>query len=389
MQPLARDGFTDAEITALLTGGRLEVTPGLEVLNADLTLNTDYGDDGDISDDFLAGSVSRTMGARIHGACRIDVSVALRWGIDLVRPYMILSDGIVTARFDAGVYMLTTPETPVGVTPATYGTQGVDRVYLLDREVGSDYQVTANGSYTYGAALAQAFTDAGLTGVLIDGDAYDYVVPATRSWPLVASSTDPDQTDTPVTWLRIVNDLSTAINFRGVWADQSGLLRCQRYISPTDRAPEFVFDADDGAITIVDEDRVLRRDEWRTPNRWVFLWSNRPGGMQSVEGDGMYTYNLPDSDPRSALSRGLVWPRTHKYEAASQPILQNLGDRRVEHDRRVVTQLAVRTGPFPVASHFDVFTYKDAAAGGTFKVQATEWEYDLAGGNVEWTWETI
>lgn len=367
---------------ALLTATHLDVSAGCEVLNLDLTLATSYGVDGGISADLVGGSVSRHMNAKIHGTCRLDLTVELPWGSVLVRPYMIVNG----ERFDGGVYMLTTPESPIGETPATFSAQGFDRVYLLDREVGRDYSLTVGT--TYYDALVQVFSDAGLTGFHIDGAAVGFTLPVDREWPLVATSTDPDQTDTPVTWLRIINDLLGAINFRGVYADASGVYRCQQYLGPEVRSPVFTFDADDVTVDIVGE-RSRLYDIYKTPNQWVFLWSNRPGGEQDVEGDGMYTVDNLADGATSQVARGLVWTKVFRYEAASQAALQSLGDRRVAADLRVSETWRVTTDEWPAAGHFDVFTYRDVAAGGERRVQALEWEYDLTGGRVSWLWETV
>lgn len=366
---------------ALLVGSRLDVSAGLEVL--DLALNVT----SDISAEFVGGSVARNMDAKIHGTCRLALSTELAWGNVLLRPYMTVSDGTTSARWNRGVYMVTTPETVLGDTPVTYSAQGMDRIYLLDRQVGASYTV-ASGT-TYRAALVQAFTDAGLSGYVIDGSAADYTLPTTRTWALVGDSTNPDQTTTPVTWLRVVNDLLDAVNFRAVWADENGLFRCGGYQSPAVRAPEFTFNADDATITIVGQNRTILADQWKTPNKWVFRWTNRPGGMSAVEGDGIYTYNLPAAHALSATNRGLTWTSVVDYEAASQAVLTSLGDRRVAADLRVAKQVKVMTGPFPVAGHYDVFSYVDTAAGGTLKVMAQSWEHDLVGGDVSWVWEVI
>lgn len=390
MQPLdapPRDHLTAAEVTAVLTGDHLHTDFGAEVLNLDLTVNTDYGTGGDISADVAGGGVERQMHNRIHGTCRLDLETELPWGSVLVRPYMLLSSQGVEARFNCGVYMLTTPETRYGTDPIVYSAQGMDRVYLLDREVGEDYTILEG--VTYYDALVAVFADAGLTGYLIDGDALDHTLPVDREWPLVGTSTDPDQTDSPVTWLRIVNDLLAAVNFRGVWADEHGIYRCQAYQAPTDRSPEFTFDADDIAVSIVGEDPVLAADLYKSPNRWVFLWSNRPDGPQAVEGDGMYTVDNVADGPSSQEARGLVWPKVFEYEAASQTVLESLGDRRVADDMRASSAFSVTTAPFPAAGHFDVFTYTDARTGGTRKVLATSWSFDLDGSDVEWRWEVI
>jgi hypothetical protein len=371
----------------LLSGNRIEVDFGCEILNLDLTLSEEFGD---ITDDLVGGSVQRDMHNRIHGTCRLDLSTELPWGSVLVRPYMLLSDGGTQHRFNVGVFMLTTPEKPVGETPATFSAQGFDRLYLLDREVGADYEVVADGVRTYRDALAQVFVDAGLTGVLTDGAAADFVVPKTRMWPLVAHSTDPDETNTPVTWLRIVNDLQTAWNGRAVWADESGLYRCQAYQSPSVRAPEFVFTADDPNESIVGEQRTVMADLWKVPNRWVFIRTNRPDGSPAAtEGDGIYTVLNQSDGPTSIDERGMTWTKVYEYEAASQAVLVSLGDRRVANDRRLVTTIKATTGPLPAVGHWDIYELRDQAIPDVTKVQSIGWEFSLDGGDVSHEWEAV
>ncbi len=231
MQPLARDGLSAAQVTALLHSDDLTASAGLELLNADLTVAED------ISDDLEGGSVALNLDATIHRTCTLRIARPLRWGIDLVRPYMVLAAKGSTVRFNTGVFSLTTPQRRVGETPETYEVTGADRLLLLSRQIGATYTVTAGT--TYRAALEAVFTASGLTGALIEGSAADSTLPKDRVWPLIGETTDPDNDNTPVTYLRVVNDLLRAINFRAVWADESGVFRCSAYQEPTVRPVEF------------------------------------------------------------------------------------------------------------------------------------------------------
>jgi hypothetical protein len=381
VQPLARDGLTTEQVTALLLSDNLSVTAGCELLTPTLTVRED------ISADLEGGRIERAVFATIHGTCTLNLARALSWGIDHVRPYMTLSDGSVTARFNCGVYVLTTPERVVGSSPETYSVQGYDRVMLLQRQVGAAYTVTAGT--TYRTAILNTFTAAGLTGVLIEGSAADSTLPTARTWPLVANNeADPDQTTTPATWLRVINDLLRAINFRGVWADENGLFRCEPYRDPDSRPVEFTFDAD-SVKTIVGEQRTLIEDMWATPNRWVFRQTNRAvGAPVATEGDGIYTVVNQTDGPTSINARGLTWTSVVDYEAASQAALVGLGNRRVKADRRLTSQLKVTVGPFPCAGHADVYAYRDSAVGNR-TVQAVRWSYDLSGSDVQMEWEAV
>lgn len=378
-----RSAFTEAQVRSLLAAPTLRVGKGLELLAPDLSVRAD------ISRDYSGGTIKRTMAADIHGTCSLNLARELAWGVDLVRPYRTLSDGRITARWNRGVFCLTTPKTTLGTSLDVASVDGYDRLYLLQRQVARDYSVAAGT--TYYAALVQAFADAGVTGYLIDSSAQASTLPAAKTWPLVADSTNPDQTSTPVTWLRVINDLGGAVNFRGVWCDENGLYRLQPYQAPSVRPVEYAFTADSG-VRLLGPKRTRTRDAWATPNQWVFIAQNPPSGVTPSKANGLVYQrdNLAEdflSQAAYPVGRGLVWPAVFTYDAADAATLAALGDRRVAADRATVTTFDVTTSPFPGAGHADVFSYTDAAAGGTYKVQATQWSEPQNSDQMSWTWQ--
>jgi hypothetical protein len=285
------------------------------------------------------------------------------------------------ARFNLGVYSLTTPERVYDEDPATFTCQGYDRLYLLDREVGDSYEV-ASGALVLDA-VRQAITDAGLSGVRLDGTAQDKTLPRAMTWPLVPTEGGSE----PTTWLRIVNDLLRGVGYRGIWADQDGLFRSEPYASPSTRPVEWTLDEDE-LTTIQGPGRTLTRDIWKTPNKWIFVQSNRPDGAAApTEGDGIYTVTNQSDGPTSVDSRGLTWARRYEYEAADQAALVSLGDRRVERDKRVTATWSVSTSPLPIAGHADVATL--VVNGTSRKVLAHEWRLPLDGSDQSWTWDEV
>lgn len=380
-----REHLTDAAVSALLHADTLKVSAGCELLSSALVPLED------VSDDLAGGTVERNMDATIHGTCRLLLSRELAWGTALVRPYMILSDEVTTARFNLGVFCMVTPEQKVGDSLPLFEVTGYDRLYLLAREVGDSYSVPAGTSYL--TAVRDAITAAGLSGVLLDGSASAKTLPTAQVWPLVNANFGTDgrrDQDTAVTWLQIVNDLLGAINYRGVYCDENGLFRSEPYATPSARAVEFTFDTD-ALRSIVGQERSRLLDQWRSPNRWVFIQQNVPGDPppQPVEGAGVYTVNNVSDGPSSQTGRGLVWAKVVKVDAADQPSLVALGDRIVADDRRVTTAYTVTTGPVPLAGHYDVLTYADTALGGPAKVQAVSWSLDLLGSDMRWQWEAV
>lgn len=380
-----RDNLTVAQVTSLLTGPSLSVSAGLELLTRSLRLVED------ISDDLVGGRVERQMRATgSHGTCSLGLSRALTWGVDLVRPYMVLTNGAVTARFNVGVFSLTTPERRTSEMPATYDVQGFDRLYLLNRPVGDTYTVAAGTSYL--TAVTSAITAAGLSGVYLDSSASASTLPTAKVWPLVQAQSGSDgrrdKDNSNITWLAVVNELLADIGYRSLWADENGLFRSEPAALPAARAPEFTFSADDVNVTILGEQRTFLQDVWNVPNRWVFVQQNRvTGAAAPTEGDGVYTVNNTADGITSQSARGLVWAKVISLDAANQAALVTQGNVIVAADRRVAAVYKVTTGPFPAAGHLDVFTYADTALGGSVKVQAVSWQLPLDGGDMTWEWE--
>jgi hypothetical protein len=368
-----RAGLTETQVRSLLgTSSSLTVSAGLELLNPDLTLNTD------LSDDFEGGTVERVMGATIHGTCKLRIARELLWGSALVRPYMVLTDGLVTGRWNVGVFSLATPVRVYGSGLTTFDCQGYDRLYLLTRPVGDTYTVAAGTAYV--TAVGTAIAAAGLVGVQIDSTALAKTLPRDMVWPLTGEG--------GATWLQVCNDLLGAIGYRGLYADlATGFFRSEPYVNPSARAVEFTFGAT-GVTANVGDERTETADTWNVPNKWVFVQRNVAAAP--TEGAGQYTVTNQSTGLTSITSRGLTWPKVVSVDAADQASLMAQGDALVAADKRSSRRYDVLTPPFPAAGHADVYQYEDPlVAGGTVKVAATRWELDLLGADTKWAWEAV
>lgn len=366
-----RDALTAAQVTALLTGPWVQVTGGLELLDtSDVLID-------DISDDLDSGSVSRNMYAAVHGTCSLKLARELQWGRDRVRPYLTLSAGGVEARFNLGVFVLTTPKRNVEESPETFDVTGYDKLHLLQGPIGDTYTVPAGTSYLTAVATVIAAAGAG-TNVNLDGTASAKTLPADMVWPL--SETE------QASYLKVANDLLAAIGYRGLWADQNGTYRSEPYLAPAQRAVEWAFDLDDARTNIVGEQRTVTSDVWGVPNWWRFI--QRSLETAPSEGAGQYTVTNASSGLSSYASLGRYVRKVVYLDAADQAALVSQGNRIVAEDQQVLTTVALTTGPFPIAGHFDVATYSDRAYG-VQKVQAREWQMSLLGEDMSWTWEVV
>ena len=138
MQPLTappREDLTEQQVRDLITGDEVDIEIGLELLDA----GNRYV--ADLSDDLVGGRVFYDGLDTVPGKCSLQIQRPLAWGRDRVRVFMSLSNAAVSARFNLGVYVLTTPKTPRGETPATFDVQGYDLIQELLDPVGDTYVV--------------------------------------------------------------------------------------------------------------------------------------------------------------------------------------------------------------------------------------------------------
>jgi hypothetical protein len=399
-----RDGFTAAQIMALLaTEPSVQVDAGLDLLAADG--GTQQAATGqpvvldDLSDVFRrpGSSVQRNNAATVHGTCTLQLDQALAWGVDLVRPYMLLTAPRVgTARFNLGCYLATSPDQTL-TFGSTYSITGYDPLVFLQVPIGATYTVAVGANVL--ASVQQAITAAGFAwaGVLIaDQTKADAVTVNDMVWPLASG--------TITNYLTVINDLLASIGYRGLWADENGNYRADRYVKPADRAPEFLLVAGDtflarstdpdwqSKVIVSPADRRRTRDTYGVPNWWRFIQDNLP--YTPVEGGGQYTVDKSPVAELSAETVGRLIRSVQYLQATSQADLVTQGDAIVTSDTTLAETIHFPTFPLPIAGHYDVATYTDpylpdADELKQRKLQATGWNLPLDGTDMIWDWEAV
>jgi hypothetical protein len=364
-----RSSLTAAQVTGLIRDAEgIIVGKGCELLDQGLNVLED------ISADFAGGSVSRAAYADLHGTCSVGISRDLAWGRAIIRPYMTISDGILTARFNLGAYYTSTPERDLSMVPVTYSIAGYDILHALRTPVGESYVVDVGVSYL--AAVEAILIDQGFTAYVIDKTAAGVVLPAARVWPI-----DPN-----TYWLSIINDLLAAIGYLGIWSDWDGRLRVQPYAAPTARPSEWTYDG--GVYTaMMDPARIVARDYFAAPNRWVSVRNNNIDSTAPVEGNGIYTFTNELVGDTSVDARGRVITKVMFLDAADQASLVSQARVTIDADMQIKKSLTVPTSPNPLHWHFDRITVTDPVVGPPVEALSTQWTLPLDGANQthEWT----
>lgn len=364
MQPLAgeapREDLTSSEVVQLLQGeNAINLRGGMEIV--DISLNVI----DDISDDLAGGSIERQSYAIMHGTARFEITRTIDWGGDLLRPYITISGGSISARFNLGVYHPTTPAHPLDESPPTFAVEGYDVLLRLNQPVGDAYSLAAGANYL--DRVEQILLGLGYTQYLIDPAASSKVAPGARVWAF----------DDSITWLTIVNDLLGSIGYAGIWSDWDGRLRLEPYQRPIDRSPEWYY-SDDVATTMLSTRRSVERDYFAAPNRWVIYRSNLVEGATPVEGNGIYTYvNDSVGDTSVQARRGLVITRTEGVDVADQGSLIARANQIINADLEIPILYHVNVSPNPLHWHFDRLMVQDSASIPVADVMCTQWSMPL------------
>lgn len=374
MQPTVtpvRDDLSEAEVIALIRdssaagiSGGCELLTGMDLLVAE-----------DITDDLAGGSVGRQAYASLHGNSTMTITRELPWGSALLRPYLTVSDGTDMARFNLGAYFTNIPQRDLSEFPIRYSVECQDILAVLDDQVGDAYAV-AQGA-TYLDAVETVLLARGIQRYSIDQDSAAATLPTDRTWMF----------DENTTWLTIVNDLLGAIGYAGVWSDWDGFIRCTKYVTPKQRAPEWTYDT--ALQTSMLGRRTTQRDFYNAPNRWVFYRTNILDGVAPVEGNGMYTYvNLYDGET-SVEQRGREITKVVGIDAADQASLVSSAQRTIDADTAVPTKISASTFPNPLHWHFDVIRVEDSWMGVPAKVLASQWTLPLDGSDMTHEWSVV
>lgn len=376
MQTLARDGLTEDQARFLLSGDpRIVKSQGCDLLDtanqyvADLTPAMRLG--GEVTHD------NTVTGDQVARKCQLSLTRTLAWGRDRVRPYVVHSHGGLSARFDQGVFVLTTPQSPSGESPATYNVQGYDLTSVLGDQVGDTYVIPAG--QTYLAALRQVVADSGVGAqVLLDGTAQDTPMPYTMVWALY---------DGGPSWLTICNDLLSPLAYRRLYGDELGNFRSGPKVPLVTAAPGWSFDVREGAGNrLVLPGWTRDEDLWAAPNVWTFVRTNTADPPTEANG-GIYRPPPNQSDgPSSIDSIGRRRPKTVYLDAADTTSFRAQADAMVAADKAAGTQIQFQAH-LPVAGDSDVVGF--VSDGRSDKLPVASWTTNLDGSPGAWVAEDV
>jgi hypothetical protein len=264
-----------------------------------------------------------------------------------------------------GAYYATSPSHSFKESPPTFEVQGYDILFRLNQSVGDTFSMTTGENYLL--KIEDILTGRGYIKFLIDQSASDKIAPTSRVWPMAENHS----------WLNVVNDMLGSIGYAGIWSDWDGMLRCEPYVRPVERAPEWYY-TDDPLTTMLSQERSLEHDYFETPNRWVFWRSNMLDDVAPEIGNGLFIYTNQSTGETSVDERdGLIVTRAEGVDAADDGALSALAQSMVDADMTVPTTFNVKTSPNPLHWHFDRMFLSDSASLRYADVMCTTWTQPL------------
>lgn len=393
MQPLLdgpRARLTNAQVRTLVQSqNTLKITYGAVALDAD------FRPVADISRYISSGSeIKSDVTATVHRTCtlNIDSDVAdTGWSYlsGYVKPYMVFTDVAsgLSGQFNLGVYTLTTPTMTLGTSPTTLTFSGFDLKYLLRQPIGDSYEVAAGQDPVEAAAVLVGLA---IPEVSVTVTPSGSTLPKQMSWPF-------DSTN-PYTYLDAIEELLASVGYRDVWADWEGEFRIEPFIDLQTSDYEWIFDTSAKAgFNIISADRTQDLDLYDVPNWFRFVMADLPDSP--VEGQTMFTWtDTSPSNPGSTANRRHSVRYIETVTCATYNDLLAYGQRKIAALLGPSETFTLKTQPFPLAWHLDVFQYRDLALGGSMptvalsqrRVVSTTWTLPLDGqSDMEWTWQTI
>lgn len=391
MQPLL-DGIR-SQLTASFVRSLLQSQSTIQIKYGAFGLDENLAEIGDLSSYMQMGSsITSSVLNTVHRTCSLKIDsdvVNTGWSYlsGFIKPYMDFIDVSTqkSARFNLGVYTLTTPQRVLGTVPAVLNFSGYDLIYLLRLPIGDSYEVPA------GSDPAQAAADAisqAVPAAQVNYAPSGVTLPGQLTWPFDAAN--------PVTWYDVVTTLLNTVGYRQVWVDWEGVFRVEPFLDVQDVPPEWKFDTL-APNNIVATGGTQDVDIFNVPNWWRFVMADLT--TSPVEGLTQFTWeDTSPTNPGSTQNRGRTQKKIVSVSAVSYDDLVNFGQKTIVEDLAPAETFGATTQPFPIAWHLDVIEYVESTLdqalpteqGTTRRVLATEWSLPLDGqSDMTWTWQTI
>lgn len=277
---------------------------------------------------------------------------------DHICPYLII-DGIA---YPMGEYIVSVAESIIDDSGESYNIEAYD-LSLVVSQNRIEKRLSIESGKKYIDAIQELLLECGITKVIAD-ESSDVLQSVREDWEVGTSYID------------IINDLLSEINFNAIWFDFNGFARLQKYVAPSASNIDFEYKSDE--LSILSKNASSTLDIYDAPNVFVAEVSNPdfPEPMRAVS---------VNDDPGSILStirrgRRIVAPLERLNNIASQEALQEYVDA-----KKLKSMLSTDTISFDTALEHghnvgNIISIDHPVASGIY--QETEWSMMLSAGQL-------
>ena len=289
---------------------------------------------------------------------------------DRIKPYVAIkmdsngTDGTPWAEYAQGVFLLEAPGRASDEASIFRDVDGFDQTLILkDNKTTARYTVAASTNYI--TAVNTALQAAGLTTTNYQLTPTASTLPGAMDWPIGTS------------YLRIVNDLLAAINYRSIRFDANGVGVAEPYVLPASRSSEYTYNANEDSVVREGVESVVQVAD--IPNV-VILTRNNPDTTTLISTQT----NSKIASPTSTVRRGrnIVRDIEEVTDAADQTALDNLAKRRLTEVSSLLHYVTFKTSLHPFHDDLDKITFIDTTAANALNVSGdfieTEWTLPLS-----------
>lgn len=260
-----------------------------------------------------------------------------------------------------GVYLLSSPTREIDA-----GGVVIREVDAYDQSVVLQSVATEDNFYV---SVGDLYTDAieEILSTIIDLPSYSITrstkaLPAQKVW------------DAGTSYLQIVNDLLTAINYEPIFFDADGVAQVQPYIDPQSRTAEYTYDT--GLTSVLVPEATQRLDLFNQPNKWVLIVSEPDRPLLK----STYT-NIDPASPTSTVNRGrTITDVKTEQDVVDQATLDSKVAQLAQEASQVYEELEFKTAIMPFHAHRDVIHISYPQLGVEANYSETKWGYELEAG---------
>lgn len=281
---------------------------------------------------------------------------AVDWMTDRLQPVVII-DG---TEYPYGVFVPATLTEVNNASGKQLQVEAYDIGYVLTlAKTESIYHLSSGTPYL--EAIQALLAEAGLSLVQVTPNAAQL-------------QTDREDWDVGTSYLQIINQLLSEINYQDIWFDANGFAILEPAVSPSAEQIDHTYDATNvDSVTYRDTTTVM--DMFGIPNVFIAICSN-------PDYDAPMMATSENNNAQSKLSianRGMRIPQVYKVDnIAGMDELQAYADRLRDQSMLATEITTIQTAIMPNHGLFDVVALLHPAADGIYL--ETGWEFTLQAG---------